>query len=81
MKIIFKKKLNFLMNVDKVKEINKDRENEEIENDSEENEEEDSKGPVMILSIDVGNGKVEQLKLYSFESPKKDIYEFCTLNK
>ena len=69
------------MNVDKVKEINKDRENEEIENDSEENEEEDSKGPVMILSIDVGNGKVEQLKLYSFESPKKDIYEFCTLNK
>ena len=54
------------------------KDNNELEYDLEDN---NSKSPVMILSIDVGNGKVEQLKLYSLESPKKDIYKFCTVNK
>ena len=54
------------------------KDNNELEYDLEDN---NSKSPVMILSIDVGNGKVEQLKLYSLESPKKDLYKFCTANK
>ena len=54
------------------------KDNNDVENDLDDN---DLKSPVMILSIDVGNGKVEELKLYSLESPKKDIYKFCTVNK
>ena len=33
----------------------------------------------MILTIDVGNNKIEQMKLYDLLNPHKDIYEFCML--
>ena len=35
----------------------------------------------MILTIDVGNNKIEQMKLYDLLNPHKDIYEFCMLHK
>ena len=63
-------------------ELNEKKEEEEEEQENEiENEENDSRIPVMVLSIDVGNGKIEQLKLYSFENTKKDIYDFCMYHK
>ena len=37
--------------------------------------------PKMILTIDVGNGKIEQLKIFNLINPEKDIYEFCMNNK
>ena len=37
--------------------------------------------PKMILTIDVGNGKIEQLKIFNLVNPEKDIYEFCMNNK
>ena len=54
-----------------------------IENNNyevEENLENNNDNPVMVLTIDIGNGKIEQFKLYNFENPKKDIYEFCMKN-
>ena len=37
--------------------------------------------PKMILTIDVGNGKIEQLKIFDLSRPEKDIYDFCLQNK
>ncbi len=67
-----------MSNEESSSEIVVEKNNNEVEYDLDDN---DLKSPVMILSIDVGNGKVEELKLYSLESPKKDIYKFCTVNK
>ena len=56
--------------------------NEHNENNLEQEEEEnDSKSSLLIFHIDVGNGKEEELKLYSLDNPEKDIYEFCSLYK
>lgn len=37
--------------------------------------------PKMILTIDVGNGKIEQLKIFDISRPEKDVYDFCLQNK
>ncbi len=50
-------------------------------NINQEEYENESQNPLMIFRIDVGNGKEEQLKLYSLDNPEKDIYEFCSLYK
>ena len=56
--------------------------NEQNENNIEQEEEEnDSHSSLLIFHIDVGNGKEEELKLYSLDNPEKDIYEFCSLYK
>ena len=46
-----------------------------------EDEEEQKENPIMILTIEVGNGKIEQLKLFNLDNPSKDVYEFCVKNK
>ncbi len=71
------------MSDNEINEENEQNENEDEENEYEENEndESDSKNPVITLAIDIGNGKVEQLKLFSLENTKKDIYDFCMNHK
>ena len=71
------------MSYNEINEENEQNENEDEENEYEENEndESDSKNPVITLAIDIGNGKVEQLKLFSLENTKKDIYDFCMSHK
>ena len=61
------------MSYNEINEENEQNENEDEENEYEENEndESDSKNPVITLAIDIGNGKVEQLKLFSLENTKK----------
>ena len=56
------------------------KKNENNEYEVEENFENNNDNPVMVLTIDIGNGKIEQFKLYNFENPKKDIYDFCMKN-
>ena len=36
--------------------------------------------PYLQLTIEIGNGKIENFKLYNLDNPKKDIYEFCMKN-
>ena len=36
--------------------------------------------PFLQLTIEIGNGKIENFKLYNLDNPKKDIYEFCMKN-
>ena len=71
------------MSDNEINEENEQNDNEDEENEYEENEndESDSKNPVITLAIDIGNGKVEQLKLFSLENTKKDIYDFCMSHK
>ena len=37
--------------------------------------------PVMILTIDIGNNKLELLNIYDINNPEQDIYNFCLKNK
>ena len=61
----------------KTNENNNNESNEsQIEDDDEQKE-----NPLMILTIEVGNGKIEQLKLFNIDNPSKDVYEFCVKNK
>ena len=56
--------------------------NENNDNNLEQEEEEnDSQSSLLIFNIDVGNGKEEELKIYSLDNPEKDIYDFCSLYK
>ena len=35
---------------------------------------------VQVLNIDIGNGKIEQLKINNRDNIKKDVYDFCMKN-
>ena len=37
--------------------------------------------PVMILTIDIGNGQVDKLQLYDLNNIDKETYDFCVKNK
>ena len=53
--------------------------NEKISNDFDVDDNNDNK-PFLQLTIDIGNGIIENFKLYNLDNPKKDIYEFCMKN-
>ena len=37
--------------------------------------------PMMILTIDIGNGQVDKLQLYDLNNIDKETYDFCVKNK
>ena len=37
--------------------------------------------PAMILTLDIGNKKLEKLNIYDIDNPEQDIYNFCLKNK
>lgn len=44
------------------------------------NQELDSQ-PLMILTIDIGNGQYDKLKIFDFNIIEKETYDFCAKNK
>ena len=52
----------------------------DVEDNNEDYIENNNENQCQILNIDIGNGKIEQLKIYNFDNPKKDVYDFCMKN-
>ena len=42
---------------------------------------EDEIQPVMILTIDIGDGKLDQLCIYNIFDTEQEIYDFCLKNR
>ena len=41
----------------------------------------EEKTPSMVLTIDIGNNKLDLLNIYDINNPEQDIYNFCLKNK
>ena len=52
----------------------------DVEDNNEDYIENNNEKKCQILNIDIGNGKIEQLKIYNYHNPKKDVYDFCMKN-
>ena len=52
----------------------------DVEDNNEDYIENNNERLVQILNIDIGNGKIEQLKIYNRDNFKKDVYDFCMKN-
>ena len=56
--------------------------NNEIINDNKEiNIDSEEITPAMVLTLDIGNKKLEKLNIYDIDNPEQDIYNFCLKNK
>ena len=52
-----------------------------LNNKNKEKKIKEERTPVMILTIDIGNNKLELLNIYDINNPEQDIYNFCLKNK
>ena len=52
-----------------------------LNNENKEKKIKEERTPVMILTIDIGNNKLELLNIYDINNPEQDIYNFCLKNK